>query len=138
MTWTCFMDTHSGGSLKLEWQYIYIEAPLEEAIAFFQKHLGRDPTYVTCGCCGNDYAISEEGEDLAQATGHERGCEFDGEIYLESGCRHATYLTLAEYINSEKAKFFYKAAISLSDKRKRLCSCTMQSLMMHGCTCKGK
>jgi hypothetical protein len=65
--WTRFMDMHSGGGCKLDWEYIYIEAPEEEAIEVFSNKFGRDPEDVTCDCCGPDYCISEY-DTLEEAT----------------------------------------------------------------------
>ena len=58
--WTEFMDMHSGGGQKLDWAYIYIEAPLEEAKVIFYNRFGRNPDRVTCTCCGADYWVHEE------------------------------------------------------------------------------
>jgi len=52
------MDMHSGGDLKEKWQYIYIEAPEEEAKVIFYNRFGHNPNRVTCTCCGKDYSIS--------------------------------------------------------------------------------
>jgi hypothetical protein len=71
--WTRFMDMHSGGDSKEKWQYIYIEAPEEEARIIFYNRFGHNPDRVTCTCCGEDYSVSEE-TDLKQATAFERGC----------------------------------------------------------------
>ena len=72
MTWTRFMDMHSGGGLKEPpLEYIYIEAGEEEAVAMFERKFKRQPDRVTCSCCGQDYTIYER-EDLASATEYER------------------------------------------------------------------
>jgi len=73
MTWTRFMDMHSGGGLKEEWQYIYIEASLEEAKSVFYSRFGHNPERVTCTCCGEDYSISEY-KTLEEATAYDRHC----------------------------------------------------------------
>ncbi len=83
MTWTRFMDMHSGGSAKRAWEFIYVEAPVEEATRFFIAKFGTDPDHVTCPCRGEDYSVSEGGETLEQATAYDR--HYDG-------------WTLAEYI----------------------------------------
>lgn len=72
MGWTQFTDRKSGGRRKLQWAHIYIDAPIEDACHLFAEAFGRDPEHVTCDCCGSDYAIHEF-DDLAQATGFERG-----------------------------------------------------------------
>lgn len=73
--WTRFMDMHSGGRQKLDWAYIYIEAPDDTAKVIFYNRFGRNPERVTCTCCGEDYSISEE-SSLEQATGYERCCDY--------------------------------------------------------------
>lgn len=80
--WTRFMDMHSGGGLKESpHQYIYIEAPEDEAKRIFYGRFGHNPERVTCTCCGEDYSISSD-ESLTQLTGHDRNCDYDGE-YVE-------------------------------------------------------
>jgi hypothetical protein len=56
--WTHFFDMSSGGSEKLDWTHIYIEAPLDEARVIFYNRFGRNPDYVTCTCCGSDYSVN--------------------------------------------------------------------------------
>ena len=73
--WTQFMDMHSGGGRKLEWEYIYIEAPADEAKAIFFNRFGRNPEKVTCTCCGDDYSLTE-GDSLEQVTAFNRGCDY--------------------------------------------------------------
>lgn len=74
MVWTRFMDMHSGGGTKEPpFQYIYIEAPEDEAKTVFYNRFGHNPERVTCTCCGDDYAISSE-DNLAQITGYDRNC----------------------------------------------------------------
>jgi hypothetical protein len=73
MMWTQFMDMHSGGPAKEPQQYIYIEAPEEEAKVIFYNRFGHNPERVTCTHCGDDYSITES-ETLEQATAYERGC----------------------------------------------------------------
>lgn len=69
--WTRFMDMHSGGSLKEKSQYIYIEAPVEEAKVIFYNRFGHNPDRVTCTCCGEDYTYDDY-ETLRDATAWER------------------------------------------------------------------
>lgn len=73
--WTHFWDMHSGGSQKLDWGHIFIEAPEDEAKIIFYNRFGRNPERVTCTCCGEDYSISEH-DSLEQATGYHRGCAY--------------------------------------------------------------
>ena len=74
--WTQFMDMHSGGGTKEPpYQYIYIEAPEEEAKIIFYNRFGHNPERVTCTCCGDDYSITES-DTLERATAYERGCDY--------------------------------------------------------------
>ena len=55
-----FWDMHSGGSQKLDWSLICIEAKDEsEAASIFYSRFNRSPYRVTCTCCGGDYSIRE-------------------------------------------------------------------------------
>jgi hypothetical protein len=104
VTWTRFMDMHSGGFCKLDWEYIFIELPEAEAKAYFEKRFGRDPEYTTCSCCGSDYSIDEE-PTLEQASAYERGCAFDGNQWVESPDRQKwakPYRTVEEYARDPK------------------------------------
>jgi len=75
MTWTRFMDMHSGGSSKEPQQYILIEAPENEAKIIFYNRFGHNPERVTCTCCGEDYSIGEH-PTLEDATAFDRGCDY--------------------------------------------------------------
>ena len=84
------MDMHSGGGTKEPpYEYIYIEAPREEAELVFYHRFGHNPHRVTCTCCGEDYEISEGG-DLKQLTGYNRGCAWlvpiDKDQHKSLGC----------------------------------------------------
>ena len=59
--WTTFEDQHSGGSnLKMEpYEYIFIQAPKNIAMVYFQNRFGIDPENITCTCCDDDYDITE-------------------------------------------------------------------------------
>lgn len=133
MTWTHFHDMHSGGSQKLQWGHIYIEAPEQEARVIFYNRFGRNPERVTCTCCGEDYSISEYAS-LEQATGFSRGCRsiepkrrpdgryinddpvIEEHCYLEEGedppegyeiskwSPHSPYLTVEEYFARTESK----------------------------------
>jgi len=70
--WTRFMDMHSGGGCKEKWQYIFIEAPQDEATVIFYNRFGHNPNRVSCTCSGEDYSISDY-ETLEEATAFERG-----------------------------------------------------------------
>ena len=73
--WTSFMDMHSGGSSKEEFNHCYIEAPIQIAKVVFYNRFRHNPERITCTCCGEDYSIEEE-VSLEQITGYERGCDY--------------------------------------------------------------
>jgi len=102
MTWTRFMDMHSGGGLKEKVQYIYIEAPEEEAKIIFYNKFGHSPDRVSCTCCGKDYSISS-GEDLAQMMGYDRGCRSLETPEYKSGKKKGLY----KPVNDPKFKAHY-------------------------------
>ena len=81
MTWTRFMDMHSGGGRKEKWDKILIEAPEEEARVIFYNRFGHSSERVSCTCCGEDYSVSSDAS-LAQLTAYDRGCR-----HLESPTR---------------------------------------------------
>ncbi len=66
---TLFFDMSSGGSEKLDWRRIIIEAGKYEAIGIFQSIFDRDPQNITCGCCGEDYVIDEY-KSISEAKKH--------------------------------------------------------------------
>lgn len=119
--WTRFMDMHSGGGLKENWQYIYIEAPYDEACSVFYSRFGHSPHRVTCTCCGPDYSV-DESEDLAQATGYNRNCAYDSDAkkYIEKLRKPAyggTYMTVEEYLQHNDVKLIRKEEIEPHEKR---------------------
>ncbi len=72
--WTKFWDMHSGGGLKEDpIQFIFIEAPADEAVVVFYNRFKHNPYRVTCSCCGEDYSVSCH-ETLLQASGFHRSC----------------------------------------------------------------
>lgn len=73
---TRFMDMHSGGKLKTSFTHIYVDAPLDEALAIFKDTFKRDPDNVTCECCGEDF-VYEEYASLEDATAYDRKAEWD-------------------------------------------------------------
>ena len=74
--WTRFMDMHSGGGTKQDpYEYIYIQAPENEAVSVFYSRFGHNPNRVTCTCCGEDYSISSG--ELTQITAYDRRCTWD-------------------------------------------------------------
>lgn len=76
MKCTLFWDMHSGGGTKVHpYDKIYIEAPMEQAIEIFKEKFGRDPSNVTCSCCGEDYSVDEH-DSLEEASAYHRGCDW--------------------------------------------------------------
>ena len=117
--WTKFMDMHSGGDQKEDKQYILIEAPEEEAKVIFYNRFGHNPERITCTCCGEDYSISEY-KTLDQATGFERGCAFENDVYVERGdtiWHLHKYQTLDEYKQSGNAMFIYASEIKDEERK---------------------
>lgn len=100
--WTHFHDMHSGGGAKEKWGHIFIEAPIEEARVVFFNRFGHSPDRVTCTCCGEDYSV-DEAESLEQATGYNRGCDWDKDLnqYAERRRSHSDYLSLEQYAARE-------------------------------------
>ena len=100
--WTQFMDMHSGGRSKEDWEYIYIEAPEDEAKVIFYNRFGHNPERVTCTCCGEDYSITES-KTLEQATAYERGCAYGDKGYIEKpdDPEWRAYRTLEEYLTDK-------------------------------------
>lgn len=87
---TRFMDMHSGGETKVPpYEYIYIEAPEQIARAVFESRFERNPAYITCHCCGEDYMTSEA-ESLEMATAYDRDCK----ISLEDYCKRPDVLVI--------------------------------------------
>ncbi len=115
MPWTRFMDMYSGGGQKEDWPYIYIEAPIDEAISVFYSRFGHNPYRVTCTCCGDDYSVRED-ETLEQATGYERGCARGDDGYIEQPDKYRKYVTMQEYIDSGKAHFIYAHKIKPEER----------------------
>lgn len=122
MTWTQFLDMHSGGPQKEDWARIYIEAPETEAKVIFYNRFGHNPERVSCTCCGDDYSISEE-PTLAEATAYHRGCAYDNEAkaYVEvekSGYKeYGRLLTVQEYV--EQPEVLVIRADEIKDEERR-------------------
>ena len=126
--WTQFMDMHSGGGQKLDWEYIYIEAPEKEAEIIFQNKFGRNPHRVTCTCCGDDYSLTES-KTLKEATAYERGCEWiklggqdGGGHYVDKPSKKSwhKYETLEEYLRQKGILFVYKKDIKPEERKGEL------------------
>lgn len=80
------MDMNSGGGQKLAWEIVLIEAPEPEAVAVFTRMFDRDPSNVTCWCCGEDYSVSND-DSLEELTEYDR-----------KWCRERNPLPLEEYL----------------------------------------
>lgn len=111
--WTRFMDMHSGGGSKEKHEYIYIEAPEDEAKVILFNRFGHNPERVSCTCCGEDYSISDA-ETLEQLTAYDRGCAWNdnGGYDVESGKR-----SLDEYL-ADPSVLVIRAGEIKSDERK--------------------
>jgi hypothetical protein len=92
MPWTRFMDMHSGGGCKENFERLYVEAPEAEAKIIFFNRFGHNPDRVSCTCCGPDYSIDEE-PTLAEASAYDRGCAWDKAKggYVERKAESTTY-----------------------------------------------
>lgn len=121
MTWTRFFDMHSGGGNKIKkYEYIYIEADYTDAINIFKNRFDRNPYNVTCTCCGEDFSINVEGDDLHQATAHERNCEYDDKekCYKEKPNKYCKkHIPLEEWIIRPDVYIIRKEDISSNDLR---------------------
>lgn len=119
--WTQFWDMHSGGSQKLNWPRIYIEAPREEAELIFQNRFGRNPNRVTCTCCGPDYSI-DEAATLAEVSAFHRNCAWsdDDNGYEERPNEKRSYagpyMTVAEYIEQSGCHFIFAKDIKPKER----------------------
>lgn len=71
MTWTRFMDMHSGGCAKTDYEYIYIEADEDTAVNVFCNMFDEHPYSVACHCCGSNFSIGCYAS-LEDATKYER------------------------------------------------------------------
>lgn len=56
--WTYFFDMSSGGSQKLPYKLIFIEAPEKAAIWIFKDIFDKDPEHVSCKTCGEDFSLN--------------------------------------------------------------------------------
>lgn len=115
--WTQFYDLHSGGSRKLKWEKIYIEASVQEAKVIFENRFDENPDEVACSCCGQNYSISES-DSLEAATACHRGCAFDNNGFIEkwNGRSFDIYLTLNEYRGEKDVLILEKKDIKDSER----------------------
>lgn len=105
--WTLFWDMHSGGRTKEgEYEYIYIEAPEEEAKIVFYNRFGHDPERISCDCCGEDYQI-EESDTLEEASEYHRKNVSDEHITI----------SIEKYIQEKEVLVIYAKDI-LPDEKK--------------------
>lgn len=84
--WTLFEDAFAEGTLKFhDYQWIIVEGKGEKAVRLFKDVTLLDPFKVTCKCCGQHYSIREY-DSVFQATGYQRGCQYDKELeaYIEA------------------------------------------------------
>lgn len=131
--WTQFMDMYSGGGTKEPpYDYIYIEAPEEEARVIFYNRFGHSPERVSCTCCGNDYSVSSNA-DFGDLSGYERGCAFqqtlpDGTTVEDLPTSIWLKLTKAEriqvnksgrYIEQPSKKSYARKYLTVDEYRKR-------------------
>ena len=119
--WTRFMDMHSGGGMKEPpYEYIFIEAPEDEAKVIFYNRFGHNPERVTCTCCGDDYSISEN-KTIKEATAYDRGCRWDKKKKgcVEKADKERTwnkYMTVEQYKKNENVLFIYVKDIKPSER----------------------
>lgn len=117
--WTQFMDMHSGGGNKEGgYEYIYIEAPEEEARIIFYNRFGHSSDRVSCTCCGEDYSVSES-DSLEQATAYNRGCKYDNskKKYVEEPqYGDSGILSLSEYLLQNDVLVIHKKDIKDSER----------------------
>ncbi len=129
------MDMCSGGSLKEEWAYIFIEAPETEARVIFYNRFGHNPERVTCTCCGEDYGLSEAAT-LEKSSAYDRNCvwvsaskEDDGGHYEERGAtaddiakyglngHRKAYMTVEQYEAQPDVLVLREADIKASERK---------------------
>lgn len=122
MTWTRFVDMHSGGGNKLARdtqgnivadhryrpdkalqaiEHFFIETTEKEAVAYFYNKYGRNPDCVTCTCCGSDYSFAEY-PTLAKASNFERGARYgtDEDLPDDSKYAYKKYTPLQQWLDN--------------------------------------
>lgn len=111
MAWTRFMDMRSGGSSKEDFEYLYVEAPADEAKRIFFNRFGHNPERVTCTCCGDDYSI-RSADTLEKITAYERGCAWEDGAWRErpdTRYIYRTYVPLSDFLASGELNEFGRA-----------------------------
>lgn len=99
--WTTFTDMHSGGGSKQTQEYIYIEAPEDEAKVIFYNRFGHSASRVTCTCCGPDYSVYES-DSLEEATEYLRTRNGEGVGVKEHALRSDVLVIRAKDIKPEE------------------------------------
>ena len=56
--WTRFRDASSGGTQKLEWSIVFIQASVKDATKYLNFKYDVHPEHTTCRCCGTDYTVA--------------------------------------------------------------------------------
>jgi len=114
MTVTQFKDMHSGGKAKTSYENIYIEASESDAIDFFKSWFSRDPSQITCSCCGQDFSVRSY-DSLEQATGYERNCVYEDGRYIEKPKSYSgssrKLLTVDELLDKDSVAFFSQSDV---------------------------
>ena len=114
------MDMHSGGGTKeKDYEYIFIEAPEDEAKIIFYNRFGHNPDRVTCTCCGSDYSITES-DSIEQSTACERGCDYVDGKYIEKPNReynkNKELISLDDYLKKDEILVIYDRDIKPSER----------------------
>jgi len=113
------MDMRSGGSAKLAWQFVYIEADEPTAVRVFERLFDRDPRNTTCECCGPDYSFEDRGGDtLQEASAYERGCIWEGGNdggYVERGTDDR-FVPIETFLQTGLTRYGEKTRIVTADE----------------------
>lgn len=92
--WTVFKDMSSGGSQKLEYNVIAIEAPENAAKWIFKDLFDRDPDNTSCSTCGSDYVVDE----------YETKQDMEGNVSFWKGSHGKEFIyTADQFTESQKA-----------------------------------
>jgi len=115
--YTRFMDIHSGGFPKTQWDKIIIQAPKEEAIHIFYNRFNQHPHDVACTCCGENFSVSES-SDLYQSTGYDRNCNWQNGYVEEQHPKNSwgKYLTLDEYLATQNVLVIFAHEINNEER----------------------
>ncbi len=59
--WYHFMDMHSHGYSKTQYEHIFIRAhDKEEAVEIFESRFSQNPFSIACECCGENFSVSND------------------------------------------------------------------------------